>query len=404
MPQYRYTARDGRGKARRGSLRASDEAELYRALRGQGLYLVSARALREPGEDARRLKTPQVADFCQQLGTLLKAGVTLVRALGILAGEEGLKPQVRAVYEGLLNQIRRGDPLSAAMEAQGAAFPPLLVSMLRAAEGTGSLDKAMLRMAEHYQKEYKLNQRVRNAMVYPIVILVMTVLLVIFMMAFVVPRFSPLFSQLPALPGPTAFILGASDFVVARWYLLLFGAVLLAFVCKLLGSVPAVRLWKDRTKLRLPIIGRLLSTIYTARFARTLSTLYSSGMPMLNALQVSRATLGNAYLAGQFDGVAEAVRGGEPLSKALDMVQGLRKKLASSIFVGEETGSLDTMLSTLSDGLDYEADQSMTKLVSLMEPLLIIIMAVIVGFVIIAVMMPIFDSYAVYSGDVGNIY
>lgn len=398
MPRYRYTAKDEAGKTVRGSAVAPSPEALYAQLRTEGLYLTGQRAEDAGKAAGRPLKTAQVADFCRNLGTLLAAGVPLVRAFAILSEEEGLDPRVKAVYDAVRTELRKGVPLSDAMEAQAPAFPTLLVSMLRSAEGTGSIDKSCLRMAGHYEKEHKLNQEVGNSLMYPAILGVLIVAVLVILMTFVVPQFEEMFSQIAALPLPTVILLGASSFLKTHWLGVGVGAIVAAVTVRSVFLLPSVRLQWDRLILHAPVVGRLNRKICTARFARTLSNLYSSGVPIVTALQSGQRTVGNRWIASQFDQVLALVRSGHPLSEALHGVDGFERKLSSTVMVGEETGKLDSMLATTSETMDYEAEMATKKLMTLIEPVMIVVMAVIVAFVIIAVILPIYQSYGTIGG------
>lgn len=392
MPRYKYTAKDLDGKTIRGEAEAPGEDELYEQLREGNKYLVSCdEVTREHNE--RRLKADVLADFCRQLGTLLNAGVTLVRTLNIIAQEEGLNPKTKKVYNEILRQIRQGIPLSEAMEAQGNVFPDLLVHMMRSAEESGSIDQTALRMADHYDKEHRMNGKVKNAMVYPAILLFLLLVVMVFVMVYIIPQFKPIFDMLDEVPFITRIVLACSDAFINRWAVILAVIVIFVFAVHLLLRLPKVRYGWDALKLKLPKVGKLLRVIYTARFARTLSSLYGSGIPMLLSLQIGRRTVGNKYIEAQFDAVIDQVRRGEPLSKALRDVDGLELKLSSTILVGEETGSLENMLNSIAESLEFDSDQALSKMVTMMEPVLIIIMGLVIGFVMIAVLMPIFQSY-----------
>lgn len=392
MPRYKYTAKDLDGKTIRGEAEAPGEDELYEQLREGNKYLVSCdEVTREHNE--RRLKADVLADFCRQLGTLLNAGVTLVRTLNIIAQEEGLNPKTKKVYNEILRQIRQGIPLSEAMEAQGNVFPDLLVHMMRSAEESGSIDQTALRMADHYDKEHRMNGKVKNAMIYPAILLFLLLVVMVFVMVYIIPQFKPIFDMLDEVPFITRIVLACSDAFINRWAVILAVIVIFVFAVHLLLRLPKVRYGWDALKLKLPKVGKLLRVIYTARFARTLSSLYGSGIPMLLSLQIGRRTVGNKYIEAQFDAVIDQVRRGEPLSKALRDVDGLELKLSSTILVGEETGSLENMLNSIAESLEFDSDQALSKMVTMMEPVLIIIMGLVIGFVMIAVLMPIFQSY-----------
>lgn len=399
MPSYQYTAKNEKGKTVRGTAAAPSPEALYAQLRTEGLYLMDQREAGAGKRSVRPLKTAQVADFCRSLGTLLTAGVPLVRAFAILGEEEGLDPKAKAVYEAVRTELRKGVPLSDAMEAQAPAFPALLVAMLRSAESTGSIDKACLRMANHYEKEHKLDQEVGNSLMYPAILGVLIVVVLLILMGYVVPQFEEMFAQMETLPLPTVILLGISDFLKSHWLLVALGAAVLTVGVRSLFLVPEVRLQWDRFILHAPVVGKLNRKICTARFARTLSNLYSSGVPIVMALQSGQQTVGNRWIASQFDGVLTSVRAGHPLSESLKEVDGFERKLSSTVMVGEETGKLDSMLATTSETMDYEAEMATKKLMTLIEPVMIVVMAVMVAFVIIAVILPIYLSYGTIGGS-----
>jgi type IV pilus assembly protein PilC len=390
---YKYTAREQNGKSVRGVAEAADENELYEKLRAGGQFLITS-SLKQDARSVRRMKPAQLSDFCRQLGTLLGAGVSLVRALNIIAQDQNLKPGPKKVYEDVLRLIRQGIPLSDAMEQQQGAFPELLVNMIRSAEASGSLDQTSKRMAEHFDKDHRLNSKVKNAMVYPAILVCMIVVVLIFVVVYIIPQFADIFASLEELPLPTVVVLGISDALTNHWPVILAAVAVAAIFFSVVFRIPDVALQKDRMKLKIPVIGKLLKVVYTARFARTLSSLYSSGIPIVTALQIGKHTVGNRYIESQFDEVIYSVRTGESLSKSLAAVDGFVNKLASSIMVGEETGSLDEMLNVIADALEYDSEMAIARMTAMLEPVLIIVMGVIIGFVIIAVMMPVFNGYS----------
>ena len=221
---------------------------------------------------------------------------------------------------------------------------------------------------------------------------------VIVIVTFVLPQFSDLFSTMDSLPAVTLALMAFSDFMVTKWYLLLLGLAALAAALRALLRVPSVRLALDRCRLTMPVFGPLCRVICTARFARTISSLYASGLPIITALQTARDTIGNAYIASQFDAVLAQVRSGVSLSAALESVDGFQRKLCSSIAVGEETGQLDSMLDSIADSMEYDAQQASRRMMTILEPMLIVLMAFVVGFIIIAVMAPIIGSYSAIEG------
>lgn len=390
--KYKYTATTAAGKKTKGVMEASGESDLYEKLRQQELYMISC-SEGKVRSNKMRIKAKPLAEFSRQIGTLLAAGVSLVRALAIVAGDELTKPKYRDVYGKVLASVRQGMTLSTAMEEQGEAFPELLINMYRSAETSGDLDKVAMRMADHYDKESRMKTKIKNAMTYPIILLVLIVAVVLILFTFVIPQFSELFGQMEELPALTRFVMGISDVVIKRWYLIIIGVVLFVLLIRAIAEIPAVRFQLDRLKIRLPIFGKLLKVIYTARFARTLSSLYSAGLPIVVALPIASATIGNAYIEAQFEEAIAGVRRGDNLSSSLMTIDGFIQKLASAIMVGEETGSLDTMLDSIADELDYESQMAISRMLTFLEPAMIIIMAIIVGVIIISVIMPLYGSY-----------
>lgn len=386
MPKYQYTAKDVAGKKKKGQLMAADEAALYELLRGENLFLISCRLAQKEKKNTYHL-TPR------QLGTLLGAGVPLVRALNLMQAEETIKPKQKAIYENMIRSVRRGNSFADTMKDQGDAFPELLINMFRAAQESGRMDQTALRMAEHYQKEYRLSAKIKSATLYPKILCGVIVVVVMILFCYIMPKFMDVFANLE-LPAVTVALMAASGFMKRNWLWVLFGIVVLYVIAKAVLELPQIRLEVDRIKLKIPKIGILIQTIYTARFARTLCSLYTSGLPIVTALQVSKDTIGNRYLESQFDETIAMVRRGESLSDALAHIDGFHKKLAGNVAIGEETGSLDTMLISAADNFEYESEQAISRLISFLEPAMIIVMAVIVGMIMIAVMLPLLNMYA----------
>ena len=400
MPSYRYTATNAKGRTVRGTAQAPSVEALYLQLRDdKDLYVTAAQEQTDSAAVFRPMKTAHLADFCRNLGTLLAAGVPLVRAFRIMADEVGLDTRSKALYEALLNELKRGVPLSDAMQNCAPAFPELLLAMTRSAETTGSIDQSFLRMATYYEREHKMNQQVGNSLMYPAILAVLTVAVIAILMTFVLPQFKDLFDSMETLPLLTTILFAVSDFVGAHWLGLALAIVVAVIVLRIILLQPNVRLWWDRLILHAPIVGKLNRKICTARFARTLSNLYASGVPIVATLISARDSIGNTWIASQFDDVLRDIRAGHSLSETLGRVDGFESKMSSSIAVGEETGKLDSLLATMSETLDYEAENATKRLVTLLEPLMIVIMAVIVGCVVVAVILPIYLSYGSIGGS-----
>lgn len=398
MPRYQFTAKDSEGKKVRGVLEAADENSLYAALKADGVFVLSCNAYVDRQKGKSKIKPIQLADFCRQLSTLLGAGVSLVRALELICKDEGIKPKIRDIYKGVLKVVKQGSSFADALAAQGNAFPELLINMFRASEYSGSMDNTAKRMAEHYEKDYRLNSKVKSATMYPKVLGVVVVGVIAIIFGYVMPQFEDLFAGME-LPIVTRFLLAASHVVKEKWYYLLAGIAAAFIAVHFILQVKQVRYLLDRIKIKMKGIGPLLQIVYTARFARTLCSLYTSGIPIVTALQVARNTVGNLYLEKQFDESIAAVRRGEPLSEAIGRMDGFARKLTSSVAIGEESGNLEEMLITMADSFDYEAEMAIGKLVGMLEPCLIVIMAVVVGSIMVGVMIPLVGTYGQIGGD-----
>lgn len=392
MDSYRYKARNAGGRAFKGVMQAVDENDLHEKLKKDELFLVCAELIKGK-TSSRKLKSDKVAEFARNIGELVASGVSLVRALKIISEDESISPKERTIYANVLRLVRSGIPLSDALIEQGGVFPTLFVNMIKSSESSGNLDRVALQMADYYEKDYKLSQKLSSAFTYPKILCVLIVLVLIIIMGFVIPQFESLFAQMETLPAATRILLAISGFVSKKWYILIFAVIVGVMAIRLIVVIPAVAYVLHKLKLKLPVFGKLNKVIYTARFARTLSSLYSAGIPIVTALGIARETIGNRYIDKQFDNVIAMVRAGANLSDAINSVDGFVKKLTSSILVGEETGSLDTMLKSTADQMSYDSEIAMNKLVAMVEPAMIVVMAVTVGFIMIAIIQPIYGSY-----------
>lgn len=392
MPEYRYRAQDKRGKIVSGKAEASDEVDLQRRFHDSGMLLLEAKPVVKQMA-LKALKKPKLADFCRQLGTLIKAGVTLVKAIEIVANDESITQYERQLFIRLRDRVVQGVALSNAMEELEPAFPPLLIFMIRAAETSGTLDTTCLRLADQYTKEAQLEAKAKSSLTYPKILSGLIVIVLVILFGYVLPQFDEMFSTMPSLPITTRILMAISDFVKTKWYVLGVIVILIAIFGKMVMKIPAVAYYFDLIKTK-GKWGSLLKVIYSARFARTMSSLYSSGIPIYSCIQISKGTIGNKYIEKQFDEVERQVLGGSPMSMALQDVDGFVNKLSSTIKVGEETGMLGPMLESVANDLDFYSDQSLMKLTALIEPVMIVIMAVVVGFIMISIIQPIYGSYS----------
>jgi len=392
MPEYRYTAKTSTGKQIKSRLSATDERELRKKLSDKNQTLIFSEEIVKDIA-LKSLKKSQLSDFCRQMGELIKSGISILRALEIQAADESITPYEKELYVRLRERVIQGIALSTAMDELRPAFPPLLINMFRSAESSGNLDSTALRLAEQYKKENEIEAEAKNALTYPKILAMLIVAVVAVIFGFIMPQFEELFSEMPTLPVPTRILLAISDFVSSYWYVLIIAAVLIWIFGGIASRLPSVRYRIDKFKVRGPM-GKLRKVIYSARFARTMSSLYSAGIPIDQCLNIAKQTIGNSYIEEQFKEVIRTVQAGGLLSDALDNVDGFVSKLPSVVRVGEETGSLDRMLVSAADNLDFASEQALKKMVKYVEPVMIVIMALIVGFIMIAVIIPIYQSYS----------
>ncbi|MCR5281940.1 MAG: type II secretion system F family protein [Lachnospiraceae bacterium] len=393
MANFRYRAQTADGKIVTGKMLAVDEQDLHARLKMKDLMLIDAK-----GEAEKKYYKPfsakVLAEYSRQIGTMLRSGVTLVRALQMLSEDEAATNYERAVYNTITANVMQGVPFSEAMEKLGGVFPPLMINMFRASETSGNMDGTALKIADQYSKEDRLNAKVKSATTYPKILGFIIVVVVAIIFGYVIPQFDELFSSMPVLPLTTRIMLWISDFCKKNVIGIIIFVVVAYITLYFLQKIPKVKYVLDRTKIHFPKIGRLMKIIYTARFARTLSSLYTSGIPIISCLQIARNTIGNSYIEAQFTQVIADTQAGETLSYSLSKVDGFIGKMISSIKVGEEAGSLDTMLESVADDMEFESERAIGQMVALLEPVMIIVMAGIVGFIMISVITPIYQSYS----------
>ena len=275
MPEYRYRAQDQNGKITKGRTEAPDTSVLHKRFHDEGLTLLDATPVVKRVA-LKPLKKAQLADFARQLGTLTKAGVSLVKAIEIIAHDESIDTYERDLFLKLRDRIVQGVALSTVMEELDPAFPSLFVYMIRASETTGNIDETALRLAEHYTDENELELQVKSSLTYPKILSVLIVIVVAILFGFVLPQFEELFSAMPTLPLPTRILMAISDFVAHKWYVILIVAALAVIFGKIILRIPAVKYQIDSFKMKGPW-GKLTKVIYSARFARTMSSLYAGG-------------------------------------------------------------------------------------------------------------------------------
>ena len=398
MAKYQVTAIGLDNKKLTETIDARDEDDFRKIMRSRSLVPVKFKVLEEKGTNYR-MKPDETAEFCRQLASMLSSGITAVRAMDILK-QRDFKPKLKAVYEKLHKDVLQGLSIAEAMRLQGKVFPELLINMMASGEASGQLENTTDKMATHYEKEHRLNGKIKSAMRYPKILAVATVGVVFIIFIFVLPSFFDMLEGMEGveLPLITVIIVGISNFLISWWYIILIAALIIVAGVQYLLSIHKVKLSYDKLLLHMPVIGKLLKVIYTARFSRTLSSLYSSGVSMISALEIVGTIVGNKYVESQFPEFVRDVRNGDPLSDSIRKVDGFDNKLPNTILIGEEAGRLDSMLASTADAFDYEAEMATGALVALAEPVMIVVMAVVIMVVILAVMLPMMSLYSGFSG------
>lgn len=391
MAKFQYTAKDMNAKKITGKIEAESQQELATILRGQNQYLLACKDITETEKNDKKLNLKELSEFSRQIGTMLNSGVSLIRTMSILVQREE-KPKLKKIYKDIYIKLQQGFTLSAAMQEQGKAFPDLMINMFRSGESSGHMDQVAMTMAKQYDKDYKVQSKIKSAMIYPIILVIAMFGGAILIFTFIMPEFAAVFGDAP-LPLITQVLMAISNVMVEYWYWLLIGVLIIVAILAGVLRIPEVRFRFDKFKLNAPLFGKLLRTIYTARFARTMCSLYTSGISIINGLMIVRTTIGNVYIESQFDAVITSVRNGATLSQSIALIQGFDSKLASSIYIGEESGRLDDMLTTLADDFDYESAMASERMVTILEPVIIIIMAVAVMVVMLAVLLPVIGLY-----------
>lgn len=394
MKTYRYTARDIKGALSKGTMNAEGTDEVYQKLKESGLFCVGLDYQEEEKEKnaGYRMRVRDVALFCRQLSAMLSAGLMVSKAMNILYDREQ-NTKIKASFLLLFEDIQKGLSLYEAMKEQGAVYPTLLVSMVHAGEMSGTLDSVMLKMSDHYEKEYRLLGKLRSSLAYPILLVIVTMLVMVGMFIFVLPSFFVMFEG-AELPFITKMVMAISRFLTYQWYVPLVIILLLLLVWAIIGQRRGVRLAVDKMKLTFPILGKQMKIIYIARFTHALCTLYSSGIPMIEAVEMSAAVLNNSYISGKFVQVLSDITRGEMLSASIEKSGLFDTMVTSMIYIGEESGGLEKMLEKISSFYDNESETALQKMMSLFEPALLVIIALMIGTVVAAVILPIYGMYS----------
>jgi len=408
MPTYAFEAMNSSGQEVKDEVDAASSEEAIAKIRGKGFFPTKVREKAAKKKVAKKgaqadfapkkkipfaiggVKRKHLVNFTRQLSTLQDAGLPILRSLQILE-EQQRQGLLKAIVGGVAEEVEAGGSLSDAMAKYPKAFDKLYVNMIAAGEAGGVLDLILARLADLMEKAAKLKKKVVGAMIYPAVVITIAVGVVTMIMIVVIPKFQGIFKDFHLkLPWPTQVMMDASDFMANRygWAYLLFSPILAVILWRLIRLSDGGRYGTDVFKLKIPIIGLIISKTSVARFTRTLGTLISAGVPILDAINITKETSGNEVFARALTKVHDAIREGESMADPLRATKVCDAIVVNMIDVGEETGDLDKMLIKVADNYDADVDVLVSSLISVLEPVMVVVLGVIVGFIVVAMFMP----------------
>lgn len=396
MPYFNYTIRDANGQTRSGKVEAPNAEELKKRLQAEGLQVIEItedrKAPRVPAGGYGRVKLSDLAIFARQFSTMLDAGVSLIRCLDVLQAQTN-NARLRKILMDLSARVESGESLSRSMARHPKAFSQLIIGLIRAGEVGGVLEESLQRIAGFLEKDVELRRKIRSALTYPVIVLLAAVGILIFLVSWLVPQFASLFKELDIkeMPAPTQFLIDLSALFTQRWYVVIIAVVAVLVAYKLFVSTRVGRRVADRVKLRIPVFGPLHHKIVMARFSRTMGTLLASGVPILQAMETVAGVVGNSVVS---DAVIESrarIREGEKIADPLQRSKMFPPMVVHMVSVGEESGSLDHMLNKIADFYENEVEMTIASLTAAIEPVMIVLLGFIVGFIVISMFLPMIE-------------
>jgi type IV pilus assembly protein PilC len=407
MPYFNYTIRDANGQTRSGKVEAPNAEELRKRLQAEGLQVIEItedrKAPRVPAGGYGRVKLSDLAIFARQFSTMLDAGVSLIRCLDVLQAQTN-NARLRKILMDLSARVESGESLSRSMARHPKAFSQLIIGLIRAGEVGGVLEESLQRIAGFLEKDVELRRKIRSALTYPVIVLLAAIGIVIFLVSWLVPQFAQLFKELDIkeLPAPTQFLVDLSALFTQRWYVVLIAVAAVFIAYKLFVSTRVGRRVADRVKLRVPVFGPLHHKIVMARFSRTMGTLLASGVPILQAMETVAGVVGNSVVS---DAVIESrarIREGEKIADPLQRSKMFPPMVVHMVSVGEESGSLDHMLNKIADFYENEVEMTIASLTAAIEPVMIVLLGFIVGFIVISMFLPMIEVISNLSQQQGS--
>ena len=419
MPKFRFVAMDSKGAETEGVLDAANQSEAVSLIRTQGLFPtrvnemgrgaatkgtkapVQARGgtggkkglkkdLKMPSFLVGKIKTKDLMVFTRQLATLVEAGLPLLRGLRILLQQEK-NSGLRTALTGMGESVEGGNTFSESLAQYPKIFDNLFVNMVKAGEAGGVLDVVLNRLAEFMEKAERIRRRIKSAMIYPMVVLVVAMVILSFLMVKIIPQFAAIFEDLlggKSLPALTQFVINISNIFIHYWVYVIIVIALIVVAIKILNKTEKGHFFLDLVRLKSPMIGALILKTSVSRFSRTLGTLMTSGVPVLQALNIVRDTSGNAVVASAIQEIHDAVKEGDSMCMPMEACGVFPSMVVSMVDVGEETGALPDMLLRIADNYEDEVDSAVEGLTSIIEPIMIVMLAMIVGTIVIAMFVP----------------
>lgn len=396
MAVFNYKVVDRNGKNHKGTIEAPNRDGAEKKLKADGYSIMSLTEQNNPfsgGLIKKKVKSRDLAVFCKQFSAVIKAGVTIISALELMGDQIENKTLQRAVMEAK-TYVEKGGTLADALRVNSDVFPPIMINMVAAGELSGNLEICLDRLVEHFEKDNALSSKIKGAMVYPIVVFIVMIIVVIVVMVAVIPNFTSMFEEMGTeLPLATRMMVAASNFIIHKWWLLIIIVAAIVFACKVFKKSSVGEQLFANMAIKMPIFGNLTIKSACARFARTMSTLMASGISMIDSVEQVAKMMDNKIIRdGLMDAKAQVAKG-IPLSKPLKDMEVLPPMLSAMTKIGEETGDIEEMLSKVADYYDEEVEAATNKLTAAMEPLIMVVLACIVGMIVAAVYGPIMSMY-----------
>lgn len=404
MATFNYTIRDQSGATRTGKTEAENAEILKKRLSEEGFQVVEISqekgGTRVPSGGYGKVKLKDLSIFSRQFSTMLDAGVSLVRCLDVLQQQTN-NAKLRKILVDLSARVESGESLSRSMGRHPKAFSPLVLGLIRAGEVGGVLEESLQRISHFLEKDVELRRKITSALTYPVIVLLAATGIVIFLVSWLVPQFASLFAELGVkdMPAPTQMLIDLSAFVTQRWWVMIISLVVIIIAYRLFVSTRMGRRVADRVKLRIPVFGGLHHKIVMARFSRTMGTLLVSGVPILQAMETVAGVVGNSVVS---DAVMESrarIREGERIADPLQRSKMFPPMVVHMVGVGEESGSLDQMLTKIADFYEGEVESTIASLTAAIEPVMIVLLGFIVGFIVVSMFLPMISVIQNLSGS-----